>query len=68
MKEIATIADSVSVDQIDLRDKKLLDEIKSSVRNCLVDIIGESRKPGRRKSIVKRKRSGDSNVKDDESE
>ena len=65
MKEIAYLADSVSADQIDSQDKKLLDEIKSSVHNCLIDIVGETRKPGRRKSTAKRKRS-DSNTKDED--
>lgn len=64
MKEIANIADSVSIDQMDSRDKKLLNEIKNSVHNCLTEIVGETRK-GRRKSAAKRKRSDDSNSKDD---
>ncbi|PON48172.1 Aminotransferase-like mobile domain containing protein [Parasponia andersonii] len=64
MKEIAYIADSVSIDRMDSRDKKLLNEIKNSVQNCLTEIVGETRK-GRRKSAAKRKRSDDSNSRDD---
>ncbi|XP_062087709.1 protein MAIN-LIKE 2-like [Humulus lupulus] len=64
MKEIASIAESVSIDRMDSRDKKLLNEIKSSVHNCLTEIVGEARK-GRRKSAAKRKRSDDSNSRED---
>lgn len=64
MKEIADIADSVSADGIDAQDKKLLDEIKSSVHHCLMDIVGESQN-GRRKSAVKRKRSLHWKIKDE---
>lgn len=49
---------------MDSRDKKLLNEIKSSVHSCLTEIIGEPRK-GRRKSAAKRRRSVDSNSRDD---
>ena len=64
MKEIASIADSVPIERMDSRDKKLLNEIKSSVHNCLTEIVGETRK-GRRKSAAKRKRSDDSNSRDE---
>ena len=64
MKEIANIADAVSMDQMDAKDKKLLTEIRSSVNFCLTEIIGEPRK-GRRKSAAKRKRTADSYSKDD---
>ncbi|EXC09160.1 hypothetical protein L484_005116 [Morus notabilis] len=64
IKEIENIADSVLIDQIDSRDKKLFNEIKNSVHSCLTEIIGEPRK-GRRKSAAKRKRSNNSNSRDD---
>ncbi|KAI5336814.1 PREDICTED: serine/threonine-phosphatase 7 [Prunus dulcis] len=57
MREIANIADSLLVEQMEFQDRKLLDEIKSTVHVCLTDVVGNS-KNGRCKNAVKRKREG----------
>lgn len=57
MREIANIADSLLVEQMESQDRKLLDEIKSTVHVCLTDVVGNS-KNGRCKNAVKRKREG----------
>lgn len=67
MKEIADIADLVAMDRMESEDKKLLDEIKSSLQNFLTEIVGEPRK-GKRKSVPKRKRSIDSDSNKNDSD
>ncbi|BBG98843.1 Aminotransferase-like, plant mobile domain family protein [Prunus dulcis] len=52
MREIANIADSLLVEQMEFQDRKLLDEIKSTVHVCLTDVVGNS-KNGRCKNAVK---------------
>ncbi|KAH7547153.1 protein MAIN-LIKE 2 [Ziziphus jujuba] len=64
MREIANIADSFSTDRMDCRDKKLLDEVKNAVNECLMDVVGEARKI-RRKGSSKRKRLDDLSNTDD---
>ncbi|EXC09161.1 hypothetical protein L484_005117 [Morus notabilis] len=64
IKEIGSIVDSVLIDRMDSQDMKLLNEIKNFVHSCLTEIIGEPRK-GRHKSAAKRKRSSDSNRRDE---
>lgn len=64
MREIAHIADSFSTDRMDCRDKKLLDEVKNAVNECLMDVVGEARKI-RRKGSSKRKRLDDLSNTDD---
>lgn len=55
MREIASIADSLPTEKMDSRDRKLLEEVKNAVHECLMDVVGESRKV-RRKGAAKRKR------------
>lgn len=59
MREIANIADSLSIDKMDCRDRRLLDEIKNTIHECLIDVVGESRKV-RRKNPTKRRKLDDS--------
>ncbi|KAL5579455.1 hypothetical protein UlMin_011897 [Ulmus minor] len=64
MKEIANLADTVSTERMDSRDKKLLEDVKDAVHSCLMDVVGEPRKV-RRKTAAKRKKIDDSNGKDE---
>lgn len=64
MREIANLADSFSTDRMDCRDRKLLDEVKNAVNECLMDVVGEARKV-RRKGSAKRKRVDDLSNRDD---
>ncbi|TQE07816.1 hypothetical protein C1H46_006575 [Malus baccata] len=57
MRDIASIADTLSRDQMNPQDGELLDEIKKTVHVCLTDVVGNS-KNGRAKNAVKRKREG----------
>lgn len=64
MREIANIADSLSMEKMDCRDRKLLEDVKNAVHECLMDVVGESRKV-KRKGAAKRKRVNELSSKDE---